>query len=141
MNLAESCGVQDLHHFDSIDAPVHDLVTSIQKTLQLNKKVASKGEWLVTTFTAVECTLTSDRYSKLPFGDPKELETTYRHVLEILNDALEKCPKSGDEDLPISEASLRAACIFDYLNRAVDDKGQKLPKELAAPNMLPGKIY
>lgn len=84
--------------------------------------------------------LTGYRYSKLPFGDPKQLEITYKHVLGILNDALENCPKSGNEDLPISEAALRAACIFDYLNRAVDDKGQKLPKELAAPNMLPGKI-
>ena len=42
---AKANRVQNLHHFDSIDAPVHDLVTSIQKTLQLNKKVASKGDW------------------------------------------------------------------------------------------------
>ncbi|KAB8265005.1 cytochrome P450 [Aspergillus pseudonomiae] len=111
----------NLHHFDSIDAPVHDLVTSIQKTLQLNKKVASKGDW----------------YAKVPFGDPKELDRTQKHVVQLLNDAFDTCPKSGDEDLPINEAALRAACIFDYLNRAVDDAGQKLPRELVAPNMLP----
>jgi hypothetical protein len=45
--------VQNLHHFDSIDAPVHTLVSSIQKTLQLNKKVASKGEWSVSSVRPV----------------------------------------------------------------------------------------
>lgn len=77
----------------------------------------------------------------MPFGDPKELERTSKHVVELLNNAFETCPKSGDEDLPINEAALRAACIFDYLNRAVDDAGKKMPKELVAPNMIPGEIH
>ncbi|KAJ5168033.1 cytochrome P450 [Penicillium canariense] len=111
----------NLHHFDSVDAPVHTLVTSIQRTLQLNKKVASKGEW----------------YSKLPFGDPKELARVYKHVEDLLDNAFEQCPKGGDQDLPISEAALQATCVFDYLNRAIDEKGQKMPRELISPNMLP----
>ncbi|KAE8327964.1 cytochrome P450 [Aspergillus sergii] len=79
---------------------VHDLVTSIQKTLQLKKKVASKGDW----------------YAKVPFGDPKELDRTQKRVVQLLNDAFDSCPKSGDEDLPINEAGRMA---------------------LVAPNMLP----
>jgi hypothetical protein len=75
----------------------------------------------------------------LPFGDPKELERVYGHVEDLLNHAFDNCPKGGDEDLPISEAALQATCVFDYLNRAVDDKGQKMPRELLAPNMLPGE--
>jgi hypothetical protein len=76
----------------------------------------------------------------MPFGDPKELDRTYKYVVDLLNNAFDNCPKSGEQDLPINEAALHAACIFDYLNRAVDDAGQKLPRELVAPNMLPGGI-
>lgn len=139
VRLPKSNCLQDLHHFDSIDAPVHDLVSSIRKTLQLNKKVASKGEWSVSlSSTGFVDYLTDSRYSKLPFGDPKELDRTYKHVVELLNNAFDHAPKSGEEDLPISEAALHAACIFDYLNRAVDETGKKMPRELVAPNMLPG---
>jgi hypothetical protein len=80
------------------------------------------------------------RYSKLPFGDPKELADTQRHINDVLNEAINNCPKGGDEDLPINDAALQAACIFDFLNRAVDDKGDKIPRELIIPNMLPGQL-
>jgi hypothetical protein len=83
--------------------------------------------------------LTQSRYAKVPFGDPKELDRAQKTVVQLLNDAFDTCPRSGDEDLPINEAALRAACIFDFLNRAVDESGRKLPRELVAPNMLPGE--
>ena len=74
----------------------------------------------------------------MPFGDPKELEKTRDHIRDVLEKAIDKCPKSGTNDLPIDDAALQAACIFDYLTRAIDDKGEKLPRELIIPNMLPG---
>ncbi|KAJ5122568.1 cytochrome P450 [Penicillium atrosanguineum] len=111
----------DFHHFDSVDAPYHTIVTSISKSLSLNKRISSRGQW----------------YSKLPFGDPKELAETQKHIHDVLNEAINNCPKGGDEDLPINDAALQAACIFDFLNRAVDDKGDKIPRELIIPNMLP----
>lgn len=91
-------------------------------------------------WTGLSGCLIDTRYSKLPFGEPKELDRAYQHVVDLLDHAFDHCPKSGDEDLPLDEAALQAACIFDYLNRAVDDKGQKMPRNLIAPNMLPGDI-
>lgn len=113
----------EFHHFDSVDAPDAPLVTAIAKSLSLNKKLASRGEW----------------YSKLPFGDAAELARVRDFVLKTLDTAIDNCPKGGDEDLPIKDAALQAACVFDFLNRAVDEKGNKLPRDLIIPNMLPGE--
>jgi cytochrome P450 len=37
----------------------------------------------------------------------------------------------------MQSAALGASCVVDYLKRAVDDHGNKLPRELVIPNMLP----
>jgi hypothetical protein len=48
----------DLHHFDSLAAPLHDLVRTIGEDLELNKKVLTMGDW----------------YSHMPWGAPKQLK-------------------------------------------------------------------
>jgi cytochrome P450 len=69
--------------------------------------------------------------------------------------AIDNAPKGDtDEDLPLQSAALGASCVVDYLKRATDDHGKKLPRELVVsilgfhfhgqslidhqiPNMLP----
>jgi hypothetical protein len=45
--------------------------------------------------------------------------------------AIDNAPKGDtDEDLPLQSAALGASCVVDYLKRATDDHGNKLPREL-----------
>ncbi|KAG9692636.1 cytochrome P450, partial [Aureobasidium melanogenum] len=110
----------DLHHFDSVDAPLHELVVKVGKNLELNKKVSTRGDW----------------YSHLPFGEPKELRDTKARLNQLMQEAIEKAKNEGAEDLPISEAALKADCIADYLARAVDQDGNKMPEKYQTPATL-----
>lgn len=111
---------ENLHHFDSPDAPLHPLVTTIAHSLELNKKVTSKGAW----------------YGHLPFGDPKQLRDTQAKVASMIRSAMEKVPAGGDGDLPLSDAAQQATCIVDYVNRAVDSQGKKISGENLIPVLL-----
>ncbi|KAH6665570.1 cytochrome P450 [Halenospora varia] len=101
----------DLHHFDSIDAPLHDLVKSVGKNLELNKQVSTMGDW----------------YSHMPWGAPKELKENKAHVQELIEEAVANVTANGTEDLSIEDAALKASCIVDYMVRATDPQGNKLP--------------
>lgn len=68
----------DLHHFDSIDAPLHDLVTSVGKNLELNKQVSTMGDW----------------YSYMPWGAPKELKENKAHVQRLIEEAGQMWPQT-----------------------------------------------
>lgn len=104
----------DLHHFDSVDAPLHDLVRSVGENLELNKKVSTMGDW----------------YSHMPWGAPKKFKEVKAHVKSMVDAAVENVlKKGGEEDLPISDAALKASCIVDYLVRATDADGKKLPEK------------
>jgi cytochrome P450 len=103
----------DLHHFDSIDAPLHDLVRTVGENLELNKKVSAMGDW----------------YSHMPWGAPKQLKEIREHVKQLVDAAIANVQGEGTEDLPINDAALKASCIVDYLARATDDDGKKLPEK------------
>lgn len=103
----------DLHHFDSVDAPLHRIVSAIGESLSLNKKVTSKGSW----------------YEHLPFGDPARLRVVMSEIATMIEHAVHSCQQAGTEDLPMNDAALKASCIVDYAIRAVDNKGAKLPHE------------
>lgn len=103
----------DLHHFDSIDAPLHRLVTAVGENLELNKKISTRGEW----------------YAHLPFGDAARLKKTIAELGAIIQDAVDNVTATGSEDLPIADSALQASCIVDHLTRAVDPKGEKLPSK------------
>ncbi|KAI9650423.1 hypothetical protein NHQ30_000437 [Ciborinia camelliae] len=103
----------DMHHFDSIDAPLHDLVMSVGHSLELNKKVSTMGSW----------------YSHLPWGAPKELKDVKAHLEDLIDDAVQNVQGGGTEDLAIQDAALKASCIVDYLVRATDEKGNKLAQK------------
>ncbi|KAF5854160.1 hypothetical protein GGP41_006969 [Bipolaris sorokiniana] len=115
----------DSHHFDTPDSPLNELVILIAYSLSLNKKVMSRGPW----------------YSKLsvvPFTAPWYLHHVGAKLWNIMDTAIENAPKGDTEDdLPLHSAALGASCVVDYLKRATDDQGNKLPRDLVIPNMLP----
>ncbi|KAL2001166.1 hypothetical protein VTN02DRAFT_2149 [Thermoascus thermophilus] len=110
----------DFGHFNSIDAPLHPLVTSIANLLSLNKKVTARGEW----------------YRYMPFGDPAKLKEVQRATYTMLQDMIDQVKGSGISNMPMNEAALKASCVADYLANAVDEKGEKLPASLYLTNML-----
>ncbi|KAL9620416.1 MAG: hypothetical protein Q9160_005001, partial [Pyrenula sp. 1 TL-2023] len=113
------------HHFDSPDSPLNELVVLIAQSLSLNKKVASRGSW----YAAL---------GAVPFTAANELRNIQKRLWAILNQAIDKAPKGdSEEDLPLQTAALGASCVVDYLKRATDDHGNKLPRDLVIPNMLP----
>ncbi|RAL62983.1 hypothetical protein DID88_004070 [Monilinia fructigena] len=102
----------ELHHFDSIDAPLHDLVRTVAHNLELNKKVSTMGIGILTYM-----------------GSSKTIEDNIAHVQELLEEAIKNVKGAGTEDLPIQDAALKASCIVDYLVRATDEKGNKLSEK------------
>ncbi|QSZ35283.1 hypothetical protein DSL72_008152 [Monilinia vaccinii-corymbosi] len=103
----------ELHHFDSIDAPLHPFVRASGQSLELNKKVSTMGSW----------------YSHLPWGAPKQFRDLKAQVQGLLEEAISNVKSNGTEDLPIQDAALKASCIMDYLIRATDEKGNKLSEK------------
>ncbi|CAI7609587.1 unnamed protein product [Penicillium glandicola] len=102
----------DFKHFSAVDAPPHELVYRIAESLELNKKVSARGDW----------------YAKLPFGDPKRLRDARYRIIEMVNESIANASQNGVEDLPLQDAALKASNMIDYIIRATDNKGEKLPK-------------
>ncbi|CAJ2512482.1 Uu.00g054970.m01.CDS01 [Anthostomella pinea] len=102
----------DFHHFTAVDARLHEMVLRIAQSLELNKKVTSMGSW----------------YAAMPFGDPKKLREARVRIMEMVNESIENASK-GVESLELQEAALKAENMVDYVLRATDSKGNKLPKE------------
>ncbi|KAI8629062.1 cytochrome P450 [Xylariaceae sp. FL1651] len=102
----------DFQHFTSVDARMHEMVMKIAESLELNKKVTSMGSW----------------YAMLPFGDPKKLRDIRDRIGEMVTESVEKAAK-GSEDLELQEAALKAENMVDYVLRATDSKGNKLPRD------------
>ncbi|CAG8268710.1 unnamed protein product [Penicillium nalgiovense] len=102
----------DFKHFSAVDAPPHELVYRIAESLELNKKVTARGDW----------------YAKLPFGDPQRLRHARDRVADMVNESIQNASQNGVEDLPLQDAALQASNMIDYIIRATDNKGEKLPK-------------
>ncbi|KAJ5834226.1 hypothetical protein N7447_000252 [Penicillium robsamsonii] len=102
----------DFKHFSAVDAPPHELVYRIAESLELNKKVTARGDW----------------YAKLPFGDPQRLRDARYRIIEMVNESIQNASRNGVEDLPLQDAALKASNMIDYIIRATDNKGEKLPK-------------
>lgn len=111
---------KDFGHFNSVDSPLHPIVTNIASLLSLNKKITSRGEW----------------YRHLPFGDPARLRHVQHTIYTLLQEAIDEVAGSGIADAPMNEAALSASCVVDYLLHAVDDKGEHFPQGLILANML-----
>ncbi|ORY63878.1 cytochrome P450 monooxygenase [Pseudomassariella vexata] len=102
----------DFRHFGAPDSPLHEMVMRIAQSLELNKKVTSMGSW----------------YAMMPFGDPKKLRNARGRIVEMITESIDKASK-GTEDLELQDAALKAENLVDYVLRATDNKGNKLPKD------------
>lgn len=100
----------DFNHFTSVDAPPHEMIRIIGQSLELTKKISSMGSW----------------YGSLPFGDPQRLRNLRDRMFEMITEVMDKAAK-GKEDLELQEAALKAENMVDYILRATDNKGNKLP--------------
>ncbi|RMZ80487.1 hypothetical protein DV737_g3016, partial [Chaetothyriales sp. CBS 132003] len=110
----------DPHHFDAPNSPLHPIMLILGQLLELNKAVQTRGDW----------------YGKMPFGAPRALQHARLEIASIVDDLIEVCPRNGNEDLPMDQAALKATCLVDYLTRATDSKGDKLPYDLVLTNTL-----
>ncbi|PVI05872.1 cytochrome P450 [Periconia macrospinosa] len=110
----------ELEHFSKVDAPLHEVVMLIAESLELNKKITSRGNW----------------YASLPFGDPKRLKDLQHRMVEIIMDAISKAASGGGGDLPLQDAAIEAKNMTDYALRATDNKGNKIPPESFAPALV-----
>ncbi|KAF2138381.1 uncharacterized protein K452DRAFT_256614 [Aplosporella prunicola CBS 121167] len=110
----------DFSHFDEVDAPLHEMIRLIAEMLSLNKKVTSRGNW----------------YAALPFGDPKRLRDMRARIEELIYESVRNAESGGVEDLELQDAALKANNMIDYAIRAVDNKGEKMPKETLVPSLL-----
>lgn len=86
---------KDLHHFTSVDAPLHRMVLAIAEHLAINKKISSRGEW----------------YAHLPFGDPVRLKNIQKFLADEIGEAIKDAKSTGTEDLPLQDAALKAANV------------------------------
>lgn len=110
----------DVKHFTSVEAPTHEIISTLAVYLQLNRKVQTKGDW----------------YQDLPFGDPAKLKRVRTHLYGLVEAAVKDSKRGGSEDLPIHTAALQASSIVDYLARATDTHGEKLPHEYILSNTI-----
>ncbi|KAK3934590.1 cytochrome P450 [Diplogelasinospora grovesii] len=111
----------DLGHFKTVDTPPHEIIHKLGEYMLLMKKTSLSPKW----------------FKYLPFGDHRRLAEVKRHTWALVDEAIDKAEVGGNgEDLPIREAALQSTCIADYLKRAVDDDGKKLPKEYRLTNVV-----
>ncbi|KAL5884440.1 hypothetical protein ACKVWC_003412 [Pyricularia oryzae] len=114
----------DLGHFDSLNAKPFKTIHDLGQYMALMKKVSLRGRW----------------YGYLPFGDTRRMREARDRVWKGVGEAIEQATSTGTGtgncDLPLQEAALHATCLADYLQRAVDSEGNKLPPEYLVSNCV-----
>lgn len=112
---------EDLAHFDGLDARPHPPIHHIGEYLALMKRASLLPAW----------------YGALPvpFGLPARLRAARDRVWADIALAIDTCGK-GEGDLPLHSAALSATCLADYLLRATDAGGAKLPREYLVSNCV-----
>ncbi|UPL02137.1 hypothetical protein LCI18_013071 [Fusarium solani-melongenae] len=101
----------DFKHFTAVDARPHEMVLRIAQSLELNKKITSMGSW----------------YRNMPFGDPQRLREARARMETMMEESVANASK-GVGDLDLQDAALQAENMVDYVLRASDSKGNKLPR-------------
>ncbi|KAF4471539.1 cytochrome P450 oxidoreductase [Fusarium albosuccineum] len=101
----------DFKHFTAVDARLHEMVLRIAQSLELNKKITSMGSW----------------YRNMPFGDPQRLRDARARMETMMEESVANASK-GVGDLDLQDAALQAENMVDYVLRASDSKGNKLPR-------------
>lgn len=111
----------DVGHFKTIDTPAHEIIHLLGEYMLLMKKTSLSPRW----------------YKFLPYGNHRRLAEVRRRAWALVQEAIDKAAVGGDgKDVPMHEAALNSTCIADYLKRAVDEDGQKLPTEYRLSNIV-----
>jgi cytochrome P450 len=113
---------QDLEHFRTLNTPPTLAIRLFGEYLKLMKKTSLRPRW----------------YGALPFGDPARLRAVRAQLFNTVERAMDACVTPGGGPLSLTDpaASLKASCVADYLCRAVDEKGQALPREILLANVV-----
>lgn len=113
----------EVGHFESPDTPPHEIIRLMAEYLSLMKQTSLSPSW----------------HKYLPFGKVRRLSHVHDRLWGLIDEVVVACkPPEGQngEDMPIHEAALNSSCIADYLKRAVDEGGQKLPHEYLLSNVV-----
>lgn len=111
----------DVGHFETVDTPPHEIIRLLGEYMSLMKKTSLSPQW----------------FRHLPFGDHRRLAEVKARAWALVDEAIDKAEVGGGgKSLPMHEAALQSTCIADYLKRAVDDEGKKLPKEYRLTNVV-----
>jgi cytochrome P450 len=111
----------DVGHFKTIDAPAHEIIHLLGEYMSLMKKTSLSPQW----------------YKYLPYGNHRRLAEVKKRAWTLVDEAIDRVAAGGGgKDAPIYEAALDSTCIADYLKRAVDEDGQKLPPEYRLSNIV-----
>ncbi|KAL1634258.1 hypothetical protein SLS58_010763 [Diplodia intermedia] len=110
----------DLHHFDSLETPLHRMMALIERAVMLNTRLQVRGKL----------------YSYLPFGAPALLRQSLREVYGYIDQAILDCDHDGAPSLPLQAAAVGSTSLVDYMLRATDGSGQKMTSRYVRGNTL-----
>ncbi|KAK1977527.1 cytochrome P450 [Colletotrichum cereale] len=111
----------DVGHFATVDTPPHEIIRLLGEFMHLMKRTSLQPPW----------------YRHLPFGMHRRLVRVRERIFGLTEEAMGQAATTGDGgDLPMHEAALQASCIADYLRRATDERGEKLPQEYRLTNTV-----
>jgi hypothetical protein len=91
----------DFNHFTSPNAYPAEMIRVVAEMLELNNKIASKGDW----------------YAKLLFWEPKKLQALNNRMLVLIGESIARAESSGAHELPLQDAALEASnMVGEYLS-------------------------
>ncbi|KAI0448685.1 putative cytochrome P450 monooxygenase [Xylaria acuta] len=113
---------QDLKHFETPNTPPSLSIRLFGQYLSLMKKASLRPQW----------------FKYLPFGDAVRLKLVSQQLFDICEDAMST---SVDKDGPLLSLSdptalQSASCVADFLYRACDKDGERLPYNLVLANVV-----
>lgn len=113
---------QDLKHFETPKTPPSLPIRLLGQYLSLMKKSSMQPQW----------------FKYLPFGGPARLKMVRQQLFDIIEEAIDACIDKDGPPLSLSDTTaLRSAsCVTDFLYRARDKDGQRLPYELVRGNVV-----
>lgn len=113
---------QDLQHFKALNTPPSVAIRLFGEYLKLMKKTSLRPKW----------------YGSLPFGESARLKVVRNLLFETVEKEMDASITPGGGSLSVEDpkAPLQAGCVADFLSRAEDSSGQKLPRDILLGNVV-----
>lgn len=113
---------QDLKHFESPKTPPSLPVRLFGQYLSLMKKASMQPQW----------------FKYLPYATPAKVKIVRQQVLDNVQEAMDVSVDKDGPALSLSDptALQSASCVADFLYRAQDEDGNRLPPELVLGNVV-----